>query len=64
LQGGVFGSLMSTPIINPPQAAVLGLHAIFNRCVPIDGKVEIRPVRIPFIFDSANFTDDEHHSHV
>ncbi|KAF2666717.1 dihydrolipoyllysine-residue succinyltransferase [Microthyrium microscopicum] len=42
--GGVFGSLMSTPIINPPQAAVLGLHAIFNRCVPIDGKVEIRPM--------------------
>jgi 2-oxoglutarate dehydrogenase E2 component (dihydrolipoamide succinyltransferase) len=42
--GGVFGSLMSTPIINPPQSAVLGLHAIFNRAVPIDGKIEIRPV--------------------
>jgi 2-oxoglutarate dehydrogenase E2 component (dihydrolipoamide succinyltransferase) len=49
--GGVFGSLMSTPIINPPQSAVLGLHAIFNRAVPIDGKIEIRPVRIsPTIF--------------
>jgi 2-oxoglutarate dehydrogenase E2 component (dihydrolipoamide succinyltransferase) len=35
---------MSTPIINPPQAAVLGLHAIFNRAVPIDGKIEVRPV--------------------
>jgi len=42
--GGVFGSLMSTPIINPPQSAVLGLHAIFNRAVPIDGKIEIRPM--------------------
>lgn len=42
--GGVFGSLMSTPIINPPQSAVLGLHAIFNRAVPVDGKIEIRPV--------------------
>jgi 2-oxoglutarate dehydrogenase E2 component (dihydrolipoamide succinyltransferase) len=37
---------MSTPIINPPQAAVLGLHAIFNRAVPIDGKIEVRPVRL------------------
>jgi 2-oxoglutarate dehydrogenase E2 component (dihydrolipoamide succinyltransferase) len=61
IKGGVFGSLMSTPIINPPQAgkesfvylgytiidiglAVLGLHAIFNRAVPIDGKIEVRPV--------------------
>merc|ERR1711977_357387 len=42
--GGVFGSLMSTPIINPPQSAVLGLHAIFNRAVPVDGKIEIRPM--------------------
>ncbi|KAF2399832.1 dihydrolipoamide succinyltransferase [Trichodelitschia bisporula] len=42
--GGVFGSMMSTPIINPPQSAVLGLHAIFNRAVPIDGKIEIRPM--------------------
>jgi 2-oxoglutarate dehydrogenase E2 component (dihydrolipoamide succinyltransferase) len=42
--GGVFGSLMSTPIINPPQAAVLGLHAIFNRAVPVDGKFEMRPM--------------------
>jgi 2-oxoglutarate dehydrogenase E2 component (dihydrolipoamide succinyltransferase) len=42
--GGVFGSMMSTPIINPPQAAVLGMHATFDRAVPINGKIEIRPV--------------------
>ncbi|QQN73514.1 2-oxoglutarate dehydrogenase complex dihydrolipoyllysine-residue succinyltransferase [Croceicoccus sp. YJ47] len=42
--GGVFGSLMSTPIINPPQSAVLGLHRIEDRPVAIDGKVEIRPM--------------------
>ncbi|TCP94801.1 2-oxoglutarate dehydrogenase E2 component [Cricetibacter osteomyelitidis] len=42
--GGVFGSLMSTPIINPPQAAILGMHAIKERPVAIDGKVEIRPM--------------------
>lgn len=42
--GGVFGSLMGTPIINLPQTAVLGLHAIKDRAVPINGKVEIRPM--------------------
>ncbi|KAL6721107.1 2-oxoglutarate dehydrogenase complex E2 component [Lecanora helva] len=42
--GGVFGSLMGTPIINLPQTAVLGLHAIKEKPVAIDGKVEIRPV--------------------
>lgn len=42
--GGVFGSLMGTPIINLPQTAVLGLHAIKDRPVAINGKVEIRPV--------------------
>jgi 2-oxoglutarate dehydrogenase E2 component (dihydrolipoamide succinyltransferase) len=40
--GGVFGSLLSTPILNPPQAGILGLHAIQPRPVAIDGKVEIR----------------------
>jgi 2-oxoglutarate dehydrogenase E2 component (dihydrolipoamide succinyltransferase) len=45
--GGVFGSLMGTPIINLPQTAVLGLHAIKDRPVAIDGKVEIRPVSPP-----------------
>ncbi|MEI7828896.1 MAG: 2-oxoglutarate dehydrogenase complex dihydrolipoyllysine-residue succinyltransferase [Prolixibacteraceae bacterium] len=42
--GGVFGSMMSTPIINPPQSAILGLHAIKDRPVAIDGRVEIRPM--------------------
>jgi 2-oxoglutarate dehydrogenase E2 component (dihydrolipoamide succinyltransferase) len=42
--GGVFGSMMSTPIINPPQSAILGLHAIKDRPVAIGGKVEIRPM--------------------
>ena len=39
--GGVFGSLMSTPIINPPQAAILGMHKIADRPMAVDGKVEI-----------------------
>lgn len=42
--GGVFGSLMGTPIINLPQTAVLGLHAIKEKPVAINGKVEIRPM--------------------
>lgn len=42
--GGVFGSMMGTPIINLPQTAVLGLHAIKDRPVAVDGKIEIRPV--------------------
>lgn len=42
--GGVFGSLMSTPIINPPQSAVLGLHRIEERPVAVDGEVVIRPM--------------------
>ncbi|WP_314373931.1 2-oxoglutarate dehydrogenase complex dihydrolipoyllysine-residue succinyltransferase [Sphingomonas paucimobilis] len=42
--GGVFGSLMSTPIINPPQSAVLGLHRIEERPVVVDGQIVIRPM--------------------
>ena len=42
--GGVFGSMLSTPIINPPQSAILGMHNIIDRAVVIDGKVEIRPI--------------------
>jgi 2-oxoglutarate dehydrogenase E2 component (dihydrolipoamide succinyltransferase) len=42
--GGVFGSLMSTPILNPPQSAILGMHKIEERPVAIGGKVEIRPM--------------------
>ena len=42
--GGIFGSMLSTPILNPPQAAILGMHNIVDRPVAIDGGVEIRPV--------------------
>ncbi|MGV6989059.1 2-oxoglutarate dehydrogenase complex dihydrolipoyllysine-residue succinyltransferase [Testudinibacter sp. P80/BLE/0925] len=42
--GGVFGSLMSTPIINPPQSAILGMHAIKDRPIALDGQVVIRPM--------------------
>ncbi|MBP9706617.1 MAG: 2-oxoglutarate dehydrogenase complex dihydrolipoyllysine-residue succinyltransferase [Oligoflexales bacterium] len=42
--GGVFGSLMSTPIINPPQSAILGMHKIQERPMAIDGEVKIRPM--------------------
>lgn len=42
--GGVFGSLLSTPIINPPQSAILGMHNIVERPVAVNGKVEIRPM--------------------
>lgn len=42
--GGIFGSLMSTPILNEPQSAILGMHAIKERPVAVDGKVEIRPM--------------------
>lgn len=42
--GGIFGSMLSTPIINPPQAAILGMHNIVERPVAVDGKVEIRPI--------------------
>lgn len=42
--GGVFGSLMSTPILNPPQSGILGLHKVEDRAVVINGKVEVRPM--------------------
>ncbi|WP_445003290.1 2-oxoglutarate dehydrogenase complex dihydrolipoyllysine-residue succinyltransferase [Halomonas mongoliensis] len=42
--GGTFGSLMSTPILNPPQTAILGMHKIQDRPMAVDGKVEIRPM--------------------
>lgn len=42
--GGVFGSMLSTPIINPPQSAILGMHNIVERPVVIDGKVVVRPI--------------------
>jgi 2-oxoglutarate dehydrogenase E2 component (dihydrolipoamide succinyltransferase) len=42
--GGVFGSMMSTPILNQPQSAILGMHNIIQRPVAIDGEVVIRPM--------------------
>lgn len=42
--GGVFGSMLSTPIINPPQSAILGMHNIVERPIAVDGRVEIHPV--------------------
>ncbi len=42
--GGIFGSMMSTPIINPPQSAILGMHNIVERPIALNGKVEIRPM--------------------
>jgi 2-oxoglutarate dehydrogenase E2 component (dihydrolipoamide succinyltransferase) len=42
--GGIYGSLLSTPILNPPQSGILGLHAIQDRPVAIDGQVVIRPM--------------------
>ena len=42
--GGIYGSMLSTPILNPPQSAVLGMHNIIQRPIVVDGKVEIRPV--------------------
>ncbi len=42
--GGVFGSLMSTPILNPPQSGILGMHRILDRPVAVEGRVEIRPM--------------------
>ena len=42
--GGIYGSMLSTPILNPPQSAVLGMHNIIERPVVVNGKVEVRPV--------------------
>jgi 2-oxoglutarate dehydrogenase E2 component (dihydrolipoamide succinyltransferase) len=50
--GGVYGSLLSTPILNPPQTGILGLHKIMPRPVAIDGKVEVRPMMyLAFSYD-------------
>jgi 2-oxoglutarate dehydrogenase E2 component (dihydrolipoamide succinyltransferase) len=42
--GGIYGSLMSTPILNPPQSGILGMHKIQDRPVAVAGKIEIRPM--------------------
>jgi 2-oxoglutarate dehydrogenase E2 component (dihydrolipoamide succinyltransferase) len=42
--GGVFGSMLSTPILNPPQSAILGMHTIRERAMAVDGEVKVLPV--------------------
>ena len=42
--GGIYGSMLSTPILNPPQSAVLGMHNIIERPVVEDGEVKIKPI--------------------
>ena len=42
--GGIYGSMLSTPILNPPQSAVLGMHNIIERPIVVDGKIEVRPI--------------------
>ena len=42
--GGIFGSMMSTPIINPPQSGILGIHSIEQRPVVVGGEIDIRPM--------------------
>ena len=42
--GGIYGSMLSTPIINPPQSGILGMHNIIERAVVIDGEIKIRPI--------------------
>ena len=50
--GGTFGSMLSTPIINPPQSAILGMHNILERPVAVNGQVEIRPMMyLAFSYD-------------
>lgn len=63
--GGVFGSLMGTPIINPPQSAILGMHGIFDRPVAINGKVSMKSfgVGLDFIGREGLSFWDFHISH-
>jgi len=42
--GGIFGSMLSTPIINPPQSAILGMHNIQERAMVVDGEIVVRPM--------------------
>ena len=42
--GGIYGSMLSTPIINPPQSGVLGMHNIVDRAIVMDGEIKIRPI--------------------
>jgi len=58
--GGVFGSLISTPIINFPQVGILGLHKIQERPVVIDGKVEVRPMMYVALSYDHRIVDGQH----
>jgi 2-oxoglutarate dehydrogenase E2 component (dihydrolipoamide succinyltransferase) len=42
--GGIYGSLLSTPILNPPQSGILGMHSIKERAMVVNGKIEVRPM--------------------
>mgnify|MGYP001435085705 CR=1 FL=1 len=42
--GGIYGSMLSTPILNAPQSGILGMHNIVDRAVVVDGKIEVRPI--------------------
>src|SRR5690606_20280834 len=57
--GGVFGSMLSTPIINPPQSAILGMHNIVERPVAIDGHVEIRTIMYLAVSYDHRIIDDK-----
>lgn len=58
--GGIFGSMLSTPIINPPQSAILGMHNIVDRPVAVQGKVEIRPIMyVALSYDHRNIDGRE-----
>jgi len=58
--GGVFGSLLSTPIINFPQVGILGLHKIQDRPVAVDGRVEIRPMMYVALSYDHRIIDGQH----
>ena len=52
--GGVYGSLMSTPILDPPQSGILGMHKIQQRPMAVGGKVEIRPMMLSHFLRSPD----------
>jgi len=53
----VFGSLMSTPILNPPQSAILGMHKIQERPVVVNGEIVIRPMMYVALYDDHRIVD-------
>jgi 2-oxoglutarate dehydrogenase E2 component (dihydrolipoamide succinyltransferase) len=58
--GGIFGSLMSTPIVNHPQVGILGLHKIQDRPIAVDGKVEVRPMMYVALSYDHRIVDGQH----